>query len=269
MIQWEDHFRNSIQLPVDVSVLPGLDHDYLLLQKKRMAIGHAYGIDQEVVIESNKDQQAVHPDPFYGIPAEIVYPDEYLLLPNFKEIARELLTGTRFTGQPGRYSLDVFNPDTRKYMPQSFILLDGVPVHDFDKVANLGSSDLERIEIQHTVRIYGDLLFQGMMALYTRGRKIHTMDMSASHLKYNFPKFKRSAIPRMPDYQSDANKRNIPDFRDLLYWGPVHHTGSDGKARIEFYTSDEIGLFRITLEGLTLDGIPFSATAELNVSNDE
>ena len=264
-IRWQNHFRDSIMLPDEIPAMPEIDQEYLVLQQKRIAIGHAYGIDQELVPDPSMDEETTHPYPFYGIPEAVIYPDDYLPLPNLKEIARELLTGTRFTGQPGRYSLDVFNPVTRKYMLQPFVLLDGVPVHDFDKAAELGSSNLDRIEIQQTVRVYGDLIFEGMVALYTKGRLIHNMDLSATHLKYNFPKFKRSLIPKMPDYKTDENSRNIPDFRDLLYWGPVNRTGHDGQGHIEFYTSDETGLFRITVEGFTLNGVPFSTSADFYV----
>jgi len=269
VIRWENIYTDSIYLPDNLYSLPEIDHDYLLSQRKRIAIGHAYGIDQPITMDSKTDPEGIH-HPFYGTPAEVIYPAAYLPLPNLKEIARELLTTTRFTGQQGRYSLDIFNPLTRKYMPQSFILLDGVPVYDLDRVAKLGSSKLERIEIQNTTRVYGDMVFEGLVALYTRGRMIHTMDLSGTHMVYAIPKFNKPSTPLMPDYQNDDEKnKRIPDFRDLLYWGPMNRTGKDGKARLEFYTSDETGLFRITVEGITLDGVPFTGTLDINVVTDE
>ena len=270
IIRWENNYMDSIDLPYNIAALPEINYDYLLSQRKRIAIGHAYGIDQELFVDRESDLDQVHQYPFYGTPAAVIYPEEYLPLPNLKEIARELLTTTRFTGQPGRYSLDIFNPVTRSYMAQSFILLDGVPVYDFDKIANLGSSDLDRIEIQNTTRVYGDMVFEGIVAMYTKGKLINSMDLSDSHLAYQFPKFKRPATPIMPYYQGDDEKnKRVPDFRDLLYWGPVNHTGTDGKARLEFFTSDETGLFRITIEGIALDGVPFSQMLDFNVVTDE
>ena len=45
-----------------------------------------------------------------------------------------------------------------------------------------------------------------------------------------------------PDYSTATTKNNrIPDYRNTLYWKPDLHTGKDGKAEIDFFTSDETG----------------------------
>jgi hypothetical protein len=53
-----------------------------------------------------------------------------------------------------------------------------------------------------------------------------------------------------PDYPVDSLKDNrIPDFRNTLYWNPDLKTDEDGKADLEFYTSDESGEYTIYSRG--------------------
>ncbi len=266
LINWEKKFLDNLQLSGQRFVLPDLEGDYLLSQRKRIAIGHAYGIDRVVPADKISQKTQYERFPFYGIPSDVVYPEKFQPLPNFREIAREILPWVRFTGRPGNYSLDIFNPATSTFMPQSFVLIDGVPVYDLDQLARLGSTSVKRIEIQATYRVYGDLILNGMLAVYTWNNKIHSPDLSKSHLVYQFPKFSKPGRPVQPVYRTEEQKRDrIPDFRDLLCWEPENSTGPDGFARLEFYTSDEMGLFRITVEGISVEGIPFSSTCDINV----
>lgn len=67
------------------------------------------------------------------------------------------------------------------------------------------------------------------------------------------------------DY-SAASDPHRPDFRATVYWNPIVKTNSNGKAIIEFYTSDDITSLRIRIDGLATGGKPFSAGHELRVS---
>ena len=71
----------------------------------------------------------------------------------------------------------------------------------------------------------------------------------------------------IPDYNVDANKRErIPDFRSTLYWNPTVKTDASGKALVNFYSSDDLGLVKIIVNGMTADGRPFSAETEVDIT---
>jgi uncharacterized protein YfaS (alpha-2-macroglobulin family) len=58
-----------------------------------------------------------------------------------------------------------------------------------------------------------------------------------------------------PIYEAQSDKNgSLPDTRNLLYWSPSIKTDKDGKAHIEFYTSDVTGTFRLEVQGLSKDG---------------
>jgi hypothetical protein len=52
------------------------------------------------------------------------------------------------------------------------------------------------------------------------------------------------------------------DFRETIYWAPSVKTGADGKARIQFPTSDAITAFRVTAEGMA-GGVPGVASTTI------
>jgi hypothetical protein len=45
-----------------------------------------------------------------------------------------------------------------------------------------------------------------------------------------------------------------PDFRNTLYWNPSVKPGIDGKAKIEFWTSDIAGDYEINVQGIAPEG---------------
>lgn len=65
-----------------------------------------------------------------------------------------------------------------------------------------------------------------------------------------------------------ATHPNHPDFRSTLLWNPAIKTNDDGKATIEFYSSDDVGELQIRIDGFTVGGEPFSAIHKVRVVTD-
>ncbi len=57
-----------------------------------------------------------------------------------------------------------------------------------------------------------------------------------------------------PKYSKDEEVLVRNDFRSTVYWNPEINVGRNGKAEVEFYTTDALTTFRVTIEGLTIDG---------------
>jgi hypothetical protein len=53
-------------------------------------------------------------------------------------------------------------------------------------------------------------------------------------------------------------KSRIPDFRNTLYWNPSIKPDHDGKASVEFWSSDNKADYLINIQGITQDGRLFS-----------
>lgn len=57
-----------------------------------------------------------------------------------------------------------------------------------------------------------------------------------------------------PVYDQAQNVEMRTDFRNTIYWNPNVEVGTNGKAKVSFYTSDDITSFRAVLEGIGFDG---------------
>ena len=69
---------------------------------------------------------------------------------------------------------------------------------------------------------------------------------------------------KMIDHSSRSGQRN-PDFRSTLLWAPSVKTDASGRAGFSFYASDDTGTIAVKILGMTSDGRPFNATANLQV----
>ena len=64
-----------------------------------------------------------------------------------------------------------------------------------------------------------------------------------------------------PVYTLDSatETKRIPDFRDQLLWMPSLNLSSN-TAVIDFYTSDNLGTYEISVQGFTNNGTPVSVS---------
>ena len=58
----------------------------------------------------------------------------------------------------------------------------------------------------------------------------------------------------MPRYDATTRASRLPDFRNLLHWVPTLIPDAQGRASLDFYTSDQTGTYRVVVQGLTPTG---------------
>ncbi|MEM7105001.1 MAG: MG2 domain-containing protein [Bacteroidota bacterium] len=58
-----------------------------------------------------------------------------------------------------------------------------------------------------------------------------------------------------PMYDTPVKKEERTDFRSTIYWNGHVEVGRSGEAELEFYTSDAITSFNVTVEGISGDGM--------------
>jgi hypothetical protein len=69
-----------------------------------------------------------------------------------------------------------------------------------------------------------------------------------------------------PDYSKATDAANATtDNRSTLLWQPDIRTGKDGKASLQFYTSDKKGRYIGTIQGIAGNGSPVYGRFEFDV----
>jgi hypothetical protein len=141
-----------------------------------------------------------------------------------------------------------------------------VPVYDFEKILNINSKEIERADVINTRYFFSENVFDGIVSFVSIKGNLSVMEFDNSIFRQAYEGCQVQKSFFAPEYTTSATKNNrIPDYRNTLYWKPDVYTGKDGKAEINFFTSDEAGNYNIVVEGISSDGGTGYAKASLKV----
>jgi hypothetical protein len=202
---------------------------------------------------------------YFGHPDRVVYMREYADMMNFREIASNILPEVKFMKRNETFYLQVLSPNANIWKDCKIILLNGVPFTDMTYLSTLGSKDIERIEILQANILAGDFALAGLVSVYTYDNKI-----PAGYLNRNTLSFKNTVITGNGENRADKSGtdkgHHYPDFRNSIFWDPDVKVSGHHKMSIDFPLSLLTGQFEITINGMTIEGIPVSARAFFEVT---
>jgi len=119
------------------------------------------------------------------------------------------------------------------------------------------SYKIDKIAVLIGLYVYGPKIYNGILSFQTKNNDFALKDIS---LKGDFitqieiEQLKNKKSYSNPNYQEKATLlKRIPDYRNQLLWIP-NTPLSKGDNALIFYTSDNLGTYKITVEGYTLDG---------------
>ena len=75
--------------------------------------------------------------------------------------------------------------------------------------------------------------------------------------------WQKPARTYFPKYTTPNSKRGKEPLRSLLFWNPNVNV-TDGKANVDFYTSDNMSTYTIIIEGLTENNEPVFLKKEIS-----
>jgi hypothetical protein len=105
---------------------------------------------------------------FYGYPDKTYLLDDYTRFPTMEEVFREFVFEVKPRKSDGGFRLFVLNLPYRIYFEDSpLVLLDGVPVHNADKVMQLDPLKLRKIEIVARKYYLGTAVYSGIISLFS------------------------------------------------------------------------------------------------------
>ncbi len=190
--------------------------------------------------------------PFYGEPTTTIFTRDYIALSDFREISRELLTASRFREKKDTIIFKLINQDQWKFFQtEPFKLLDGIPVFDTRLLAELNSDIIERIDIVAEERVYGDMVLNGVIAVYSFNGDISWVNNQPDLKQFDFQTV-QLPVPFRNAPKKEQDRSNIPDFRKTLLWRRLNDPKKQQK--ISFTCSDIKGEFETVITAVTHDG---------------
>lgn len=197
---------------------------------------------------------------FYGKPDIELNMKGYITLPVMQEVFFELLPGISLKNKRSGYEILMANPENSKtYDNPPGLFIDGVAIKDPSLIAGLDPEVVEKIDVVREKYFVGDYLFYGIVNVITKTGDFRnaTLPDNVTRLTYRVIDPVNSFVS--PDYSSEQMKESrIPDFRNTIYWNPSVKLNNEGKARIDFWTSDYVSDFEVNIQGITHEGRIFS-----------
>jgi hypothetical protein len=198
--------------------------------------------------------------PYYGIPSNVVDPQLFIDLPNFNDISKELLPGVKFRNHNNEPTMQVINSPVHAFFnDQPLILLDGIPIRDLNVIKDMGTTDIDRVDICQSERFYGDLKFPGVVAIYSTKSDYSKLVDTDQLVKI---KTEAKQIPVQLTVPV-TTESSVPDLRQVLYWNA--NTEPSKTIDIKFETSNVQGHFKIVVRGRTTDGTLVFAEKQFEV----
>ena len=196
------------------------------------------------------------PKRFYGKPAVELNMADYIKLPVMQEVFFELIPGVFLKNKKSVYEILIADPvDNKTYEVAPGLLIDGVIINDPSIIADLDPEIVEKIDVVKEKYFVGDYLFFGIVNVITKSGDFGSVTLPGYATRLPYRVIDPVVSFLSPDYSSAEIKNSrIPDFRNTLYWNPSVKPDKDGKARIEFWTSDITSDYEINIQGITSEG---------------
>lgn len=115
--------------------------------------------------------------------------------------------------------------------------------------------------------IYGSRGANGVIAVYTKNgtESSGKAKRIGGSLNFEHPGYAYARKFYEPKYGTGTPENKEVDSRTTLHWQPYIQLNNEGKAAISFYTGDILGDYKITLEGITREGVPVKSTTTFSV----
>ncbi len=229
----------------------GYEISYDSLNVLKATISKAYNITEvKEIPKSNHNDISFEQMFFTGKINQTVMMDDYVDLPDFIQISREILPYIRLRKKEAGYIFSVNDGINNLVRHNSFVFVDGVPLTKIDNLINWGTDKIKSVQVQIEPRYYGDISFEnGIILIWTR--KLDFWENSENDYTHRFilKGFQKPINFSFPDYSNQKSDYQ-PDFRQTLYWEPGITISSGKVKEINFYTSDESGQFEVVLKGV-------------------
>jgi hypothetical protein len=202
---------------------------------------------------------------FYGNDYSKYILTDYTKFKKLKETFIEIVDYVSFVGKKGEQKLRIRDLQPLYIDREPLVLLNGVPVVNHSKIANLDSKNIYQINILKKNYIYSNKIYKGIIDIKGNDNSILDYIKDDYFITINLLKPERKKKYFFPDYSKNSLER-IPDLRNQLYWNPEFILDKNVK-EFSFFTSDNVGDYEVLIEGFSYDGRPILIKDYFSVTN--
>lgn len=215
----------------------------------------------------NLPLKSVKPVRFYGKPDIELIMADYIKLPVMSEVFFELLPGVSLKKKRSGAEISItYRIEDEQFTTNPTLMIDGVIITDPTLIANLDPDLVEKIDVIREKYQVGKYYFPGLVNVITRTGNFNSVSLPDYMIRLPYKVIDPVLSFVSPDYSSDSLKESrIPDYRNTLYWNPSVQPDANGRAKLEFWSSDNKADYLIDIQGITSDGKLFSSRKRVSV----
>jgi hypothetical protein len=212
-----------------------------------------------------KESQKITSD-FYGKPDVVYTLDNYTRFETVEDLFIEYIRFAYIKTKNKKKKFFVLNEQGNQVA--TLVTIDGVPVFDSEFILGFDPLKVEKVSMINNTYFTGDVGYSSLLSFTTYNGDLDKLELPESLVELAYDIIQSPKQFYSPNYKIDNNLLNrIPDYRNTLYWNP-NISISNNSTELEFYTSDDPGLYKIQIEGITIKGIPFFSEDYISISED-
>lgn len=232
---------------------------HLPQQFEELLMDNTISMQVQNIFSGDKLAQLLSPqidsNAFFGPPDNSYFLDNFVRFSTMEEVLREYITEVLVRRQKENFRLMIAGGiENRIFLDDPLTLFNGVPVFETNKLMQYDPLKIEKIEVVKRRYFYGSSTLNGIVNFITYQPDPELLSgLNAVVFDYEGIQYERQFYS--PVYETvEQLSSKLPDFRNLLYWSPTIKAGVDGKAALDFYTSDTKGNFVVVIQGMNADG---------------
>jgi len=190
------------------------------------------------------------------------YMKDYIQFESFEEIFIEIIPNAKINKSGGQLSFNVYDKNSIMLSGKPLVLVDYLPVFDFNKLLTMHVSQIEKIEVIGNTYILGPNIINGVILITTNSENFGEIDFPKSSIFMEYQTIEKSVDYNELIGSCINSSANLPDFRTTLYWNPKLKIENERKT-INFTTSDSKGVYEIIVKGVSPKGETYYGRKEI------
>lgn len=259
-VKLESSFDQRMPQPVtDGFLLDSTTIEFVERQSVNMQISNLYQQFNQIHGVQPKDTSLG--EIFYGQPEFRYYLDDYTRFPSLEEVLREYIRYVALRKKEGKLNFYVWDhygnlqsiANNIFFDQPALVMLDGIPVNDPQWLIQQDPLKIKAIDIVTKKYFVQDQVFHGMVNFKSYNQEFLSLEFPGFIEKVQVDPPKHSLNFYHPQYNSNQENR-IPDRRNTLYWNPRVELDEGDKLKLNFFTADSGGKYKIVVRGLDASG---------------
>jgi hypothetical protein len=259
------------------------DETFVLLQKTdevKKSVKRKYTLSDTILIDEvriygrrNETPQEIRINTsrmVYGLPdKEVIITPQLESMRSIRDLLMGRVSGIMFVKPPSRGDSGIRirgSGSSIEMGSEPLFLLDGLIV-TYDVLSSVPLNWIDRVDVIKSVMAagFGVRGANGIISVITKTAE----DIPYKPVSYSVnTKISGYDTPRIfysPKHDTTKQKSYMPDLRSTLYWLPDIKVVTNQDYLLKYFNADISSTYKITVEGITSDGIPVTGKAEYEV----